>query len=114
MPFSILMDTARQFAAVWLIALHACTLRVVSGLGVGGTWAAGIGLAVLFFRRAVARGSIHGAAVFLKKDANMKRNVLVAGVGVVLDWIRRRYRRFGSVFAISFVLRQGQRDEVTG
>ena len=49
MPFSILMDTARQFAAVWLIALHACALRVVSGLGVGGTWAAGIGLAVLFF-----------------------------------------------------------------
>ena len=44
----------------------------------------------------------------------MKRNVLVAGVGVVLDWVRRRYRRFGSVFAISFVLRQGQRDEVTG
>ena len=49
----------------------------------------------------------------------MKRNMLVAGVGVVLDWIRRRYRRFGSVFAIpdtpvSFVLRQGQRDEVTG
>ena len=48
MPFSILMDTVRQFAAVWLLSLHACTLRVVSGLTIGGTWAAGIGLAVLF------------------------------------------------------------------
>ena len=48
MPFSILVDTVWQFAAVWLLALHACTLRVVSGLTVGATWAAGIGLAVLF------------------------------------------------------------------
>ena len=48
LPIAIIVDTARQFAALWLIALHACALRVVSGLTVGGAWAAGIILAILF------------------------------------------------------------------
>ena len=48
LPFAIIVDTARQFATLWLIALHVCTLRVVSGLTGGGTWAAGIILAILF------------------------------------------------------------------
>ena len=47
MPFSILTGTVGQFAAVWLIALHACTLRVVAGLTVGGTWGAGVALAAV-------------------------------------------------------------------
>ena len=44
MPFSILTGTVQQFAMVWLIALHATTLRVAAGLTVGGTWGAGITL----------------------------------------------------------------------
>ena len=48
MPFSILTTQVKQFAALWLIALHACTLRVVSGLTIGGTWSAGIALAAVF------------------------------------------------------------------
>ena len=48
MPFSILTGTIGQFADVWLLALHACTLRVVSGFSVRGTWAAG-GILVAVF-----------------------------------------------------------------
>lgn len=47
MPFSILTGTVDQFADVWLIALHACTLRVVAGISVGGTWGAGVALAAV-------------------------------------------------------------------
>ena len=47
-PLQIAMTRTQQMAGVWLIALHAGALRVVSGLTVGGTWAAGIVLAVLF------------------------------------------------------------------
>lgn len=38
----------RQMFTVWLVALYAMALRVVSGLTVGGAWAAGVVLAVLF------------------------------------------------------------------
>ena len=48
MPFSILTAQVQQFATLWLIGLHARTLRVVSGLSTGGTWAAGIVLTVVF------------------------------------------------------------------
>ena len=48
LPFVILMDQTRQFALIWLIGLHACTLRVVSGLSVGATWMAAIALVFLF------------------------------------------------------------------
>ena len=47
-PVYILTTQAQWFAALWLVGLHACTLRVVSGLTVGGTWAVGIILAILF------------------------------------------------------------------
>lgn len=47
-PVFILTTQVQWFAALWLVGLHACTLRVVSGLTVGGTWAAGIILAILF------------------------------------------------------------------
>ena len=48
MPFSILTGTLQQFATVWLIALHACTLRVVAGLSAGGAWGAAVALAMVF------------------------------------------------------------------
>lgn len=48
MPFSIFTAQVQQFAALWLVGLHACTLRVVSGLSAGGTWAVGMILAMLF------------------------------------------------------------------
>lgn len=47
-PVIVLTTRAQEFAALWLVGLHACTLRVVSGLGARGTWAAGIILAILF------------------------------------------------------------------
>ena len=56
-PLQIVMTRTQQMAGVWLIALHACTLRVVSGLTVGGTWAAGIVLAVLFIGAPAAVGA---------------------------------------------------------
>ena len=47
-PVIVLTTRAREFAALWLVGLHACTLRAVSGLGARGAWAAGIILAILF------------------------------------------------------------------
>ena len=47
-PVFILTTQVQWFADLWLVGLHACTLRVVSGLTVGGTSAAGVILAVLF------------------------------------------------------------------
>lgn len=38
----------RQMFMIWLLALHACALRLVSGFSVGGTWAVGVVLVVLF------------------------------------------------------------------
>lgn len=56
-PLQIIMARTQQMASVWLIALHACALRVVSGLTVGGTWAAGIVLALLFIGAPAAVGA---------------------------------------------------------
>lgn len=42
------LQLIRQMFTVWLVALYAVALRVVSGLTVGGAWAAGVVLAVLF------------------------------------------------------------------
>ena len=47
-PLQIVLTQTRQFAHLWLIGLHAVALRVVSGLTVGGAWAAGITLATVF------------------------------------------------------------------
>lgn len=55
-PFQIVMTRTQQMAGVWLIALHAVALRVVSGLTVGGTWTAGLVLAVLFLGAPAAIG----------------------------------------------------------
>ena len=55
-PLQIVMTRTQQMAGLWLIALHACALRVVSGLTVGGTWAAGIVLAMLFIGAPAAVG----------------------------------------------------------
>lgn len=55
-PFQIVMARTQQMAGIWLIALHAVALRVVSGLTVGGTWAAGIVLLVLFIGAPMAVG----------------------------------------------------------
>lgn len=57
-PLQIVMTRTQQMAGVWLIALHACALRVVSGLTVGGTWAAGIVLAVLFIGAPAVGGAV--------------------------------------------------------
>lgn len=43
-----LLTSIRQMVNVWLIALHACALRVVSGFSVGSAWAAGVFLTMLF------------------------------------------------------------------
>lgn len=56
-PLQIVMTRTQQMAGLWLIALHACALRVVSGLTTGGTWAAGIVLAVLFIGAPAAVGA---------------------------------------------------------
>ena len=56
-PLQIVMARTQQMAGVWLIALHACALRVVSGLTTGGTWAAGLVLAVLFIGAPAAVGA---------------------------------------------------------
>lgn len=56
-PLQIVMTRTQQMAGVWLIALHACALRVVSGLTTGGTWAAGIVLAVVFIGVPAAVGA---------------------------------------------------------
>ena len=56
-PLQIVMTRTQQMAGVWLIALHACALRVVSGLTTGGTWAAGIVLAILFIGAPAAVGA---------------------------------------------------------
>ena len=55
-PFQIVMMRTQQMAGLWLIALHACVLRIVSGLNVGGAWAAGIVLAILFLGVPMAVG----------------------------------------------------------
>lgn len=47
-PLQIVLVRAQQFAGIWLVALHAVVLRVVSGLSMGATWAAGIAFALLF------------------------------------------------------------------
>ena len=57
-PLQIVMARTQQMAGVWLIALHACALRVVSGLTTGGTWGAGIVLAVLFIGAPAAVGAV--------------------------------------------------------
>ena len=57
-PLQIVMTRTQQMAGVWLIALHACALRVVSGLTTGGTWAAGIVLAVLFIGAPAVVGAV--------------------------------------------------------
>lgn len=57
-PLAIVMTRTQQMTGVWLIALHACALRVVSGLTTGGTWAAGIVLAVLFIGVPAAVGVV--------------------------------------------------------
>lgn len=64
MPFSILTAEVQQFATIWLIGLHACTLRVVSGLSAGGTWAAGIVLAVVFLGVPWFAGQVMGRLFF--------------------------------------------------
>lgn len=56
-PFQIVMARTQQMAALWLVALHACVLRVVSGFRVGGAWVAGIVLATLFLGVPVAVGT---------------------------------------------------------
>ncbi|MDE0004925.1 MAG: hypothetical protein OXQ29_19720 [Rhodospirillaceae bacterium] len=38
----------RQMFLIWLVGLYACALRLVSGFSIGGAWAAGVVLAVLF------------------------------------------------------------------
>lgn len=57
-PLQVVMTRTQQMAGVWLIALHAVALRVVSGLSVGGTWAAGIVLAILFIGAPAAVGAV--------------------------------------------------------
>ena len=42
------MMLVRQMFLIWLTALHACVLRAVSGLSIGGAWTAGVVLAALF------------------------------------------------------------------
>lgn len=42
------LTLVKQMFSVWLTVLHACALRAVSGLSVGGAWVAGIVLAALF------------------------------------------------------------------
>ena len=56
-PFQVVMTRTQQMAGVWLIALHACVLRVVSGFKVSGAWAAGIVLTILFLGFPVAIGA---------------------------------------------------------
>ena len=46
LPSSLML--VRQMFLVWLTALHACALRAVSGLSVGGAWTAGVVLVALF------------------------------------------------------------------
>lgn len=57
-PLQIVMTRTQQMASIWLIALHAVALRVVSGLTVAGTWATGIVLAVLFLGAPAALGAM--------------------------------------------------------
>lgn len=60
-PFQIVMTTTQQMAGLWLVALHAVALRVVSGFTVGGTLAAGVVLAILYMGVPVAvRAAVQG------------------------------------------------------
>ena len=56
-PLQIVMTRTQQMAGLWLIALHACVLRVVSGFTMIGTWVAGIVLTLLFVGVPVAFGT---------------------------------------------------------
>ena len=47
-PLQIVLDTTQRLFAVWLIALHACALKVIGGLTVGGAWGMGIILGGMF------------------------------------------------------------------
>ena len=46
LPSSLML--VRQMFLIWLTGLHACALRAVSGLSIGGAWAAGVVLVALF------------------------------------------------------------------
>lgn len=47
-PLQRAMGLVGMYFQIWLAALQACALRVVSGFTVGGAWTAGIALALLF------------------------------------------------------------------
>lgn len=47
-PLLLVMRQIQPIAGVWLVALHAMALRVVSGFTVFGAWMAGVIMAVLF------------------------------------------------------------------
>ncbi len=47
-PLQIVVAQTQQFAGIWLVALHATVLRVVSGFTTVGTWAAGFTMGGVF------------------------------------------------------------------
>lgn len=55
-PLQSTLTLTQQMFGVWLVALHAAALRVASGLSVGGAWAAGIVLAIMFVIGPAAAG----------------------------------------------------------
>lgn len=47
-PFMLTFRLIGAFFGLWFVALQACALRVVSGFSVGGAWAAGMFLGLVF------------------------------------------------------------------